>query len=160
MQEPSAKRKKIPDPAKKAVWLLNYVAIAVASAVLLGFWSFFTLQAFAQGSFIGFRSLAAGVLPILVTVYITFYTDLMTPPNQVPLFNVFFVASVWTLLIFLTIQLTYTPTFPLPEFLFSVTSSLMVLSYSRVSKQGFISYSYGIVVGFLIYVMSFGPVNR
>lgn len=145
---------------QKMLKVVNFGSTSAAIAILIGFWLYFTVQAFAMDFWTGLRSVAASLLPVLVSLYITFFTELAAPPNQVPLFNVFFIASVWTLLLFLMIELANSPTFPIAELGLSVTSALMLLSYRRVSPQGFLSYAYGIVVGFLIYIILLGGTVR
>ncbi|MGP1387414.1 MAG: hypothetical protein ACTS2F_27890 [Thainema sp.] len=133
--------------------MINTAIAGSALMILLGYMIYFLVGAFAASSVTGLRSLFAAVLPFIFNIYITFFSKVTKGRNQTPPFNLYFVFSVWTIMMFIMARNFYETSFPIGELLFSGTFAAIVWSYHRNSLKGFMSCCYGVVTGFLIYMI-------
>lgn len=136
--------------------ILNFVAVAISITIVLGFLISFILQAFSADFSAGLRSLSASALPLIIISYLTFYAPFFRMPDRVPVFNIYFIFTVWTLILFVLIRATYTSDIPTAEMLFSFTLGLLLTFFRHTPFKTFLSCAYGILSGFLIYVAFVG----
>ncbi|MBE9182735.1 hypothetical protein IQ268_29805 [Oculatella sp. LEGE 06141] len=140
--------------------VLNVGAVVLAVVILVGYLLYLILLAFSQSGETGVRSLAATALPLITVTYITFFTRLFRLPDRVPVFNFYFVFTVWMIILLILVEYYFSPTIPLGEFAISFTLGLLVSIGRGTSFRAFISCAYGIISGFLLYIFFFGvPLN-
>lgn len=138
---------------------LNYTTVTLALMFLISNLVGPIILNFANGFGSGLRSLAAGVLPILIAVYVGFLINLKVPANEslAPAVNNFVIFTLWTLLI---IGLDQTYEFmgaPFKELLYSLTLATLIWRYKRRNSfETLVSCCYGIVCGWLSALVLFG----
>lgn len=145
------------------VYALNRMVTIVAFAAIVGLLISAIIQTFAVNPEAGFRSLAAAALPPILVAYSNFFSRPVKLPDRVMEVNLFAIALIWillllTLLDFITSRFEYT--IPLGEFLISLTLSALFYFTKRLSAQSLLSCSYGILSGFLVYLLIFGVPSR
>ncbi|WP_206756515.1 hypothetical protein [Pseudanabaena sp. FACHB-2040] len=138
---------------------LNYITVTLALAFLLTNLIGPILVSFANDFGLGLRSLAAGILPILIAVYVGFLLNLKVPANESrsPAINNFVIFTLWTLLI-IGLERTYDFVgLPFRELLFSLTLATLIWRYKRRNSfEALVSCCYGIVCGWLAALVLFG----
>jgi hypothetical protein len=145
----------IPRP-RAPLRILNVGAVALSVIILVGLLFYLTLLAFAGNIETGIRSLAAIAVPLIIVTYITFFTRLFRFPDRVPVFNLYFVFTVWMMILMILIREYLTPEVPIGEFLLSFTLSILISIARGTSFRAFISCAYGIISGFLLFIFVFG----
>lgn len=146
------------------VYAANRLLTITAIAAVLGLLVSAIIQSFAVGLDVGFRSLAAAALPPIILTYSSFFSRSVKPPSDSVLeVNLFAIALLWilillTLINFITFRFNHT--IPLGEFLISLTLSALFYLTKRLSSRSLLSCSYGILSGFLMYLLVFGLPNR
>ncbi|HBB33206.1 MAG TPA: hypothetical protein DDZ80_08505 [Cyanobacteria bacterium UBA8803] len=145
-----------PKSSKLSFFILNFLIIAFASAIIIGSLSYLIIRDFSYGIGIGMRSLLVILLPIIVIIFIRSFVKVeSTEQREVPPFNLFFIFSILTLMAFVTLKLYYSPIIPLAQMLLSLIVILAGTIYKGVHFKALASCSYGIVSGFLAYILLF-----
>ncbi|MEM9803719.1 MAG: hypothetical protein AAF959_00440 [Cyanobacteria bacterium P01_D01_bin.56] len=137
------------------MWM-NAAVIAISIFILLLYMLSCILFSFNLGVGAGLRSLAAAVLPFTVLMYLRLFTNFLKQRRRVPLFNLYFLFTVWTIFLFGFAQSLYGLAFPIGELLFSVTLAATSWRYGSHSVSNFLSCCYDIITGSLIYVIFAG----
>lgn len=117
------------------------------------------VAAFYDGFWIGVRSIAAAIFPMLITVYIGLLVQVRVPTNasRAPKINNFVIFTLWTMLVLGIDQYVAFLQFPLSELLYSVTLAGLILSYQRRrSLASVVACCYGILCGWLGSLVFFG----
>lgn len=141
----------------KGIRMWMYAAVmAIAMFILIAYMLTFVVFSFGIGITAGLRSLAAAILPFAVLVYLRLFTKLLRTRHKIPQFNLYFVFTVWTVLLFGFTRSLYGFAFPLAELMFSITLAATSLRYHSQSVSNFLSCCYGIITGSLIYVIFAG----
>lgn len=139
--------------------LLNGVVLVVALG-LLGYHLLTAIAAgFAQGSWVGVRSLAASIFPLLVAIYVRFLVSvrLSTNASRAPVINNFIVFTLWMMVLLGLDRIFVFQPFPLEEFLYSLTLAAMLWRFKGWgSLDTLVACSYGIVCGSLGALIVFG----
>lgn len=132
--------------------------IAIALFILLASMVTFVIFSFNISTTAGLRSLAAAILPFATISYLRLFTKILRPrrETQMPVFNLYFIFTVWTIFLFGFTQSLYGFSFPLGELMFSITLASTVLRYNSHSVKAFTSCCYGIITGSLIYIIFAG----
>ncbi|MEM8545587.1 MAG: hypothetical protein AAGF66_16530 [Cyanobacteria bacterium P01_H01_bin.119] len=142
-------------PRPAIVKALDIVAIAAAAAFFAGMTLYLLLGGFALGFGQGMRSLAACLLPLVVIVYLKTSTTLgFSRRTNVP-FNLFFIYSVWTMLLLSVVEPLAFLYVPIIEFLFSTTLMSLVMRFGDTSRRIY-ACCYGILTGILGFTLFFG----
>ncbi|MGB3694516.1 MAG: hypothetical protein WA865_17925 [Spirulinaceae cyanobacterium] len=136
--------------------ILSFVVAIIASAILTGFLAFLIAQAFDWQFWAGLKSLLATVLPIVTIYYVTSFTEITNRENSIPLFNIYFIFTLWSIVLFVILQYFSSSFIPIPEVALSFTIACFFNFARKSSFQAFLSCAYGIVSGFLIYSLFFG----
>jgi hypothetical protein len=139
--------------------LLNYTTVTLALGFLLANLFIAILLSFNVSFSFGLRSLAAAVLPILVTVYVGFLSNLKVPVNDSfsPAINNFVIFTLWTLLVIGVTQSYEVSNLPVRELLYSLTIAALIWRYKRRNSfEGLASCCYGVVCGWLTALVLFG----
>ncbi|NEP61817.1 MAG: hypothetical protein F6K31_33505 [Symploca sp. SIO2G7] len=137
------------------MWI-NAAAVAIAVFILLAYMATFILFSFNISFLAGLRSLIATILPFMILIYLRLFTNFLRRRKRIPLFNLYFVFTVWTIFLLEFAQSLYGQTFPIGELLFSITLAAASWRYSSQSVNTFLSCCYGIITGALTYVIFAG----
>ncbi len=148
----------IPDLVRSIV---HYFTIVVALGALVGLLAFLVRGAFERGVYEGVRSLASSLLPFIAVTFIyVFYRRGLSWLSAVYVPLSFGISLVWGLAIMLILDqpgVPYASTrVPAMEGFVSTTVALLVYVNVDTSQQRASSYYYGMVIGFLAYVVLFG----
>jgi hypothetical protein len=107
----------------------------------------------------GFRSIAAAVLPLMISAYFGFIARPRMPvrDSRAPIINNFVIFLLWTVVIIGIDRSTGVAVFPLAELLYSVTLAAMLWRYRYLdSLKSLIAACYGILAGALAAIIIFG----
>ncbi|MEM1251852.1 MAG: hypothetical protein AAGI69_05415 [Cyanobacteria bacterium P01_H01_bin.21] len=143
------------NPKGLRMWMYAAV-IAIALFILIGYMLTFVAFSFSISFTAGLRSLAAAVLPFAILTYLRLFTKLLRTRRKIPQFNLYFIFTFWTILLFGFTRSLYGFAFPLAELMFSITLAATSLRYSSQSVSNFLSCCYGVITGSLIYVIFAG----
>lgn len=141
-----------------ALHLFNLGIIFLSISVLITFLVSLTVSAFSVGVQQGIQSLAATVLPPLSISYVVVFTEIFQGRNvRVPQFSLYFVSTLWMLILLLVMQdlaeeVTWLAS-PVMEFLFSITLASLIWIYRGLSYRALRACCYGIVCGLLMYLL-------
>ncbi|TVQ05343.1 MAG: hypothetical protein EA368_19455 [Leptolyngbya sp. DLM2.Bin27] len=116
-------------------------------------------EAFDGGAAVGLRSVAAAVLPLMVSIYLGFVAQPQMPvrDSRAPIINNFVIFLLWTMLIIGVDQRVGEVEFPLIELLYSLTLAAMLWRYRYLnSLKSLIAASYGVLAGALAAIVLFG----
>ena len=131
-----------------------FIAISVLSTFLVSL----TVTAFSTSVQQGIQSLAATILPPLSISYIVVFTEIFEGRNvRVPQFSLYFVSTVWMLILLLIMQdlaeeVAWLAS-PVMELLFSITLASLIWIYRGLSYRALRACCYGIVSGLLMYLL-------
>lgn len=142
--------------SKVFIDILSFVVAIIASAILTGFLAYLIAQAFDWRFWSGLKSLLATVLPIVIIYFLTSFTQITNRENAIPLFNIYFIFTLWSIVLFVILQYFSSSFIPIPEVALSFTLACFFNLAWKSSFQAFLSCAYGIVSGFLIYSLFFG----
>ena len=132
--------------------VVHGLVAAIAVSILLAYALSFIVFSFDISAVMGLRSLAAAILPVAAILFVSYFTNFFQLPRRVPVFNLYFIFSVWTIFLLIFARRLYGFAIPIGELLFSVTLAATCWRYGRHSFSAFISCCYGVLTGALIYV--------
>lgn len=140
-------------------YALNRFVIALSNAVLGGTLLSQIIQAFGFDAEFGIRSLATIALPPIVIAYLAFFTRTFRSPQTASDFKYYFLFAGWVVLLLTFINFVggdspYGMLFGM--FCLSTTLSLWVLLARGLPFRSLLSCAYGILSGFLFYILLFG----
>ncbi|MBD3881969.1 hypothetical protein IFO70_09395 [Phormidium tenue FACHB-886] len=142
---------------------LNRLMIMAARVILAGLLLNLIIQSFMVSPEAGARSLAATILPLLITGYLSFANkshQALGVTHQLVDFIFYFLSSVWMIFLLLFTRYAivyYNREIPLGEFVISLTLSLYIFITGRLPFRSLVACAYGIISGLLIYILLFGP---
>lgn len=121
---------------------------------------YFVIKAFQTDLYSGIRSFAGTLLPlVMVTFIFIFHSHLIGSvlgKISVPISAGFsFVLGIIVMIIVRTFSSSHSAV-PAAEILLSGSFSLLVFSYIHISEKKILAYYYGMVCGFLTYIIFFG----
>lgn len=131
-------------------------ALVGAPVFLAGFLVYLVAQSFADSADDGIRSFASVLLPLMgVTFLLTFRRDEASEQaEKVPLWLAFVATFVIGMI---AVQLlSVSTTAPIAELILSASFSILVFSYVSLERQKMFAYYFGMVIGFLTFVVLFG----
>lgn len=154
------RRKKIPGASTKGLkGVLSFFVIFLAVGFLLYQLFSTVLFTFGASSAFGFRSLAAALFPLIVSVYLGFVAQLQVPTREsrAPVINSFITFLFWIMIVLGIDMGVQIVEFPIEELLYSLTIAALLWRYRNRSSFGsFIACCYGILAGTLASVVIFG----
>jgi hypothetical protein len=139
---------------------LNWGIICLALSILLTFLISFIVSAFSVSLRQGIQSLAAAVFPPLSISYVVIFTDIFQARNtRIPAFSLYFISTLWMLILLVMMQELSNGDSPLPfplvEMLFSLTLAVLIWIYRGLSFRALRACCYGLVSGVLMYLIAF-----
>ena len=120
---------------------------------------YFVNCAFSNGVYSGVRSFAGALLPLVMVTYIfIFQKELLGKLGNINVFISFFASLIWGIIIMVIIQSFGSPysAIPINELVLSASFSILVFSYVSLPHNKVLSYYYGTVSGFLLYIIFWG----
>ena len=133
-------------------------AIFVTPLFILSLIVFFVADDFRNSLNDGVRSFAAVLLPLMVlTFLVTFRRDDLSKAGRAPnvlTFSLMLIAGVIVMAV-----LSFSSSIPLAELLLSGTFAVLVFSYVALPKDKMVSYYFGVILGFLLFVVVNGFPN-
>jgi magnesium-transporting ATPase (P-type) len=125
----------------------------------------FIIRAFATDLFTGVRSFAGALLPVITMTFIfIFHRPLLSNLTKLGYWASYFISLVLAIGIMVVITFfgnySQTSTIPVCELVLSGSFSLLVFSYVNRKENKILAYYYGVISGFLIYIILAGfPLN-
>lgn len=148
--------------AQSLRYTLNRFIVLLARLILVGLLVNLIVQAFAVSLEAGIKSIAATILPLLITAYISFSSrsrHVMEVPQGVLDVALYLLSGIWIIFLLLFTRyaaLSFNREVPLGEVALSITLSFLILIAGRLSYKSIVACSYGIISGLLTYVLIFG----
>jgi len=141
-----------------AIQLLHAIVTILTPAGLLILVIYLVKQAFEMRMSLGVQSLAGALLPIVFMTFAYVYnSDLFHTIGRADALVGFIPSLVWGFIVMLMIRFLIGLQVPLSEFVLSATFSVLVFGYVAQGEDGrMLSYYYGVVSGFLLYVFLLG----
>jgi hypothetical protein len=142
--------------------VLHPLTIVATPLFLFILIAFFVVQAFLTSKQAGIRSLSAALLPCIVITFVyVFGRDLLSSFGYINTLFGFIAALIWGIVVMVIIRVFSSianATFPLSELVLSGSFNILVFSYVYVGKTqtNILSLYYGLISGFLIYIIFFG----
>lgn len=149
--------------ARPLVYAMSRLFVNLSYAIVGALVLSLLVQAFAASAEVGVKSLAAAALPPLVITYLTLFTRLLRPQDNIPDIALFLASAVWIIAMLLLVDfLKAYPGNGLPfgVFALSLTLSGLIFINKYVPFSSVLSNAFGIVVGVLIYTLVFGITYR
>jgi hypothetical protein len=142
------------------LWLINGLlypfAMVATPLFLLALIVFFVLQAFSDSTGDGVRSFAAVLLPLMtLALLVAFRKEKLQRAERLPSIWAFFLTLVVGIGVLALLAITPTR-IPLPELVLSGSFSVLIFSYVALSQDKAMFYYFGMVLGFLLYVVILG----
>lgn len=145
--------------AHPIAYAANRLVVSLSNAVLGGTLLSQVIQAFGYSGEFGVRSLATIALPPIVLAYLAFFTRTFRSPQPAADAKYYFLFAGWIILLLTFINFVgadnlYGMLFGM--FCLSTTLSLWVLLSRHLPFRALLSGAYGILSGFLFYILLFG----
>jgi hypothetical protein len=149
--------------AQSLRYTLNRILVMLSRLILAGLLLNLTVRAFMVSPETGLKSIAATLLPLLITAYISFSAGRSHQAVRIPheIFNLvlYLISGIWLVFLMLFtryIALYFNRGVPLGEIALSITLSAFIFVTGRLPFRSLVACAYGIISGFLIYVIVFG----
>ncbi len=146
-----------------SVWLIRKVihplTIFVTPLSIFLLLLYLVSRAFDGGFYPGMRSLAAVLLPLIAITFIfTFQKELLESLfGRIPTFVSLCASLIIGMAVMAVIQSSARfSTFPVTELVLSGSFTILVFSYVSLQANKVLSYYYGMITGFLLYIVLWG----
>lgn len=160
--DPQPEPEHIKSHAQSLGYTFNRFMVILARLIIMGLIANLTIKAFLVSPEVGLKSIAAIILPLLVTGYISFSNKsnhLTRPPSEVLNVFLYLASGVWlfALMVLVRYIIYYTNrSLPVGEFALSITLSLFIFISDRVAFKPLVACAYGLISGFLFFILVFG----
>ncbi len=148
-------------------WLIHKVVhpftVFATPVFVLFLMIYLVFYAFRGGFYPGVRSFAGVLLPlIMVTFIFIFQKELLEKLGEIPTLFSFFASLIIGIVVMVVVRFfVYFSAVPIAELVLSGSFSILVFSYVSFRENKMLSYYYGMISGFLIYIIFWGfPVLR
>ncbi len=145
------------------LWLIQHVlhpfAVFATPVITIGLILLLLVRAFRLSLTDGIRSLSAVLLPLVVLTFVFMYQkSLFVEIGNIPTIIGFIASAVIGIAVMVVIRYLANLAFfiPFAEILLSGTLTMLVFSYISLQKSGVLAYCYGMLSGFLIFVILLG----
>lgn len=139
--------------------ILHPFAIFMTPSILLALLIFNVAKSFNYSFRVGFSSLAGAILPLIIMTFLyVFQRDWILILERTKILVGFLVSFICGILIMIGVSffLTIKSGVPIIEIILSGSFSLLVFSYTIIKDSKVLSYYYGTMCGFLIYIIIWG----
>jgi len=115
-------------------------------------------KAFMRGFYLGVRSFAGVLLPLIMVTFISiFQKELLEKLGKIHTLISFFISLIIGIVVMIVVQsFGHYSTVPITELVLSGSFSILVFSYVSFRENKMLSYYYGMISGFLIYIIFWG----
>lgn len=145
------------------LWLIQHVlhpfAVVATPLITIGLILLLMVRAFRLSLTEGIRSLSAALLPLVVLTFVFMYQkSLFVEIGNIPTI-IGFIASLFIgVAVMIVVRFLANLSFfiPFAEILLSGTLTMLVFSYISLQKSSVLAYCYGMLSGFLIFVILLG----
>ena len=148
-------------------WLIHKVVhpftVFATPVFVLLLMIYLVFYAFRGGFYPGVRSFAGVLLPlIMVTFIFIFQKELLEKLGKIHTLISFFISLIIGIVVMVVVRsFGHSSTVPITELVLSGSFSILVFSYVSLQENKMLSYYYGMISGFLIYIIFWGfPVLR
>ncbi len=145
------------------LWLIQHVlhpfAVFAMPLITIGLILLLLVRAFRLGLRDGIRSLAAVLLPLVVLTFVFMYQKpLFAEIGNIPTIIGFVASAFVGIAVMVVIRFLANLAFfiPFAEILLSATLTMLVFSYVGLPRSGVLAYCYGMLSGFLVFVIVLG----
>jgi hypothetical protein len=148
--------------AQSLGYTFNRFMVILARLILMGLIANLMIKAFLVAPVSGFRSIAAIVLPLLLVGYINFSNRPSHPHrswNEVSNILTYVGAASWLLTVMVLIRYVIfysNRSLPIGEFVLALTLGFFGYLAGRIPQRALFAFSYGLISGFLIFILVFG----
>jgi len=145
--------------SRPLLYALNWFVVMIAISSILGLLLSAIAQSFGMGPDVGLRSLAAAILPPMLTTYRSFFSRSTRPVSRALEQNLFVISILWIVMLLVLLNLMalrFQHRLPLGEFATSLTLSGMFYFNHHLSSRSIVSCAYGILSGLVLYLLVFG----
>lgn len=145
--------------SRPLIYAFNRIVIVTSLAILGSLLLNLMFQAFVLDIEAGLRSFAAVALPPLIISYVAFFNQAVRPQSSLPDVGFFVVFAAWMLILMVVQDIVHNylhNAVPLGEFVLSLTLSILAFIARYIPFRSLLSCSYGILSGFLMYILIFG----
>ena len=160
-------KKNLPELNNWGTWLIHKIVhpftIFATPLFILLLMGYLVFHAFSSGIYPGIRSFAGILLPlIMVTFIFIFQKELLEKLGRIPTLISFFSSLIIGIVVMVVIRFfAYSLPIPITELVLSGSFSILIFSYVSLQENRMLSYYYGMISGFLIYIIFWGfPVLR
>ncbi len=145
------------------LWLIQHVlhpfAVFATPLITIGLILLLMVRAFRLSLKEGIRSLSAVLLPLVVLTFVFMYEKQMfVEIGNIPAIIGFLASLAIGIAVMLVVRFLANLSFfiPFAEILLSGTLTTLVFSYISLQKSGVLAYCYGMLSGFLIFIILLG----
>jgi hypothetical protein len=143
------------------MWLIHKLVhpftIFATPSFLMGLMIYLVVIAFAKGIYSGVRSLSGVLLPlILITFIFIFQKELLERLGKIPTLISFSTSLAIGVAVMMVIHFVDSQAVPITELVLSGSFSILVFSYVSLEGNKMLSYYYGMISGFLVYIIFWG----
>ncbi len=141
--------------------IIHPLTIVMTPICLLLITSYFVVVSFQTNIYSGIRSLSAALFPLIIITFIhIFKRSLLSSLGKPNIWLSFISSVVWGFILMLMLRLSgdlFPSYFPLSEIILSGSFAVLVFSYAEdVENNKVLSYYYGLITGFLLYIVIVG----
>lgn len=140
-------------------YAMNRLVVSLSNAVLGGTLLSLLIQAFGVNVEFGVRSLATIALPPILIAYMAFFTRSFRSSQPASDFKYYFLFAGWVILLLTFVNFVGPDSYYgmlFGQFCLSTTLSLWVVLARNLPFRSLLSAAYGILSGFLFYILLFG----
>ena len=150
--------------AQSLGYTFNRFMVILARLIIVGLIANLTIKAFLVSPESGFKSIAAIILPLLMTGYISFSSKakanhLTRPPSEVLNIFLYLLSAGWLLALMVSIRYVIyysNRSLPIGELALSITLGFFVFISERIAFKPLVACAYGLISGFLFFILFFG----
>jgi len=119
---------------------------------------YFVAGAFKESVSYGVRSFAGALFPLIIVTYIfLFQKELIASLGKIKIFVSFLISFCWGIILMLLISIfgNNKAGIPVNEIILSGSFSILVFSYVSIRENKILSFYYGMISGFLFFIIFF-----
>lgn len=162
--DPQPESERVRSHAQSLGYTFNRFMVILARLILIGLIANLTIKAFLVSPEAGFKSIAAIILPQLMTGYISFSSrakahHLNRSTNEVLNVFLYLFSAGWLLALMVSIRYVIyysNRSLPIGELALSITLGFFVFIAERIPFKPLVACAYGLISGFLFFILFFG----
>ena len=140
--------------------LIHPFTVSATPVFVLILTIYFIVHAFRISIYSGVRSFAGVLFPLIIMTFIyIFNRELLTHLGKLNVPVSFIGSLIWGIIVMVVIRFfgpMYSASIPISELILSGSFSILIFSYVQGAQSKLLSYYYGMISGFLLYIIFFG----